>query len=136
MGSNNSGILTKAAILASEDLEQRIVEVPEWGGSLTIRALTGKERDAFEEGSLDKNKNLTMYNIRARLVAMSAIDEDGKRLFTNADATSLGDKSAQALNRCFEVSASLSGITGSDIDELEGNSEAALQDTPGSISPN
>jgi len=134
MSDNNSGTLTRTAILASEDLERRIVKVPEWGGEVTIRALTGKERDAFEEGSLDKNQKVTMHNIRARLVAMSAIDaETGERLFTNADATSLGDKSAQALNRCFEVSASLSGITGSDIEELEGNSGAAHPDVLGSI---
>ena len=134
MSDNNSGTLTRTAILASEDLERRIVEVPEWGGEVTIRALTGKERDAFEEGSLDKNQKVTMHNIRARLVAMSVIDaETGERLFTNADATSLGDKSAQALNRCFEVSASLSGITGSDIEELEGNSGAAHTDVLGSI---
>ena len=134
MSDNNSGTLTRTAILASEDLERRIVKVPEWGGEVTIRALTGKERDAFEEGSLDKNQKVTMHNIRARLVAMSVIDaETGERLFTNADATSLGDKSAQALNRCFEVSASLSGITGSDIEELEGNSGAAHPDVLGSI---
>ena len=54
---------------------------------------------------------------------MSAIGEDGERLFTRADAEALGKKSAAALNRCFEVSCSLSGITSDDVDELEKNSE-------------
>ena len=132
----HNGVLSKKAILEAVDLNQQTIEVPEWGGTVIIRELTGRERDAFEEGSLDRNKNVTMNNIRARLVAMSAIDTEGNRLFTNADAHALGEKSATALHRCIEASASLSGITSSDIDELEGNSEAAHPESLGSISQN
>ena len=60
-----------------------------------------------------------MTNMRARLVAMSAIDEEGERLFTAKEATELGDKSATALNRLFEVCCRLSGITESDVDKLD-----------------
>ena len=88
-----------------------------------VRELRGRERDAFEEGSMDKQRNVTMANMRARLVAMSAIDETGDRLFSNKEAAQLGDKSATALNRLFEVCCRLSGITSEDVDKLEGNSE-------------
>ena len=115
--------LTRDAILSADDLRTESVDCPEWQGAVTIRELNGAERDSFEEGSLDKRRNLSMANIRARLVAMSAIGEDGERLFTKADAEALGKKSAAALNRCFEVSCSLSGITSDDVDELEKNSE-------------
>jgi len=118
--------LTKEAILAADDLTTKEVDVPEWGGSVRIRELTGRERDAFEEGSLDKKtRDVKMTNMRARLVAMSAIDDSGDRLFTAAEADELGKKSATALNRCFEVSCSLSGITDQDVEKLEKNSEAA-----------
>ena len=115
--------LTRDAILSADDLQTESVDCPEWQGTVPIRELNGSERDSFEEGSLDKRRNLSMANIRARLVAMSAIGEDGERLFTKADAEALGKKSAAALNRCFEVSCSLSGITSDDVDELEKNSE-------------
>jgi len=115
--------LTRDAILSADDLQTESVDCPEWQGTVTIRELNGSERDSFEEGSLDKRRNLSMANIRARLVAMSAIGEDGERLFTKADAEALGKKSAAALNRCFEVSCSLSGITSDDVDELEKSSE-------------
>ena len=128
--------LSKEAILNADDLKQQEVDIPEWGGSVLIRELRGVERDAFEEGSLDKKRNLTMTNIRARLVAMSAIDESGDRLFTTADAAELGKKSAAALNRLFEVSCSLSGITDADVKELEGNSEARQHASLGSTSQN
>ena len=43
-------ILNKAAILAAEDLKTETVAVPEWGGEVRVRTLTGTERDAFESG--------------------------------------------------------------------------------------
>ena len=124
--------LTKEQILGADDLKTELVEVPEWGGVVLLRELRGKERDAFEEGSLDKQRNVRMTNMRARLVAMSAISEEGERLFNAKEANELGEKSATALNRCFEVCCKLSGITEDDVDKLEKNLEATHQDESGS----
>ena len=60
---------------------------------------------------------------------------DGERLFSAKEAAQLGDKSATALNRIFEVCCRLSGITESDVDALEKNLEAAPAVKSGSISP-
>ena len=125
--------LNRDQILDADDLKTQDVAVPEWGGTVILRELRGRERDAFEEGSLDKQRNVSMKNMRARLVALSAVDEEGERLFTAKDAEALGAKSATALNRCFEVACRLSGITEADVETLEGNLEAAQQDKPGSI---
>jgi len=129
-------VLSKEQILQADDLKRESVDTPEWGGEVLLRELRGRERDAFEEGSLDSKRNVMMTNMRARLVAMSAIDEEGERLFTAKEATELGDKSATALNRLFEVCCRLSGITESDVDKLEGNSEATHLEESGSISQN
>jgi hypothetical protein len=124
--------LTKEQILSADDLKQELVEIPEWGGEVLVRELRGRERDAFEEGSLDKQRNLKMANMRARLVAMSVIDDEGERLFTSKEALELGEKSASALNRLFEVCCRLSGITSDDVDKLEGNLETVHQEESGS----
>ena len=116
-------VLSKDQILQADDLKKETVDTPEWGGDVLVRELRGRERDAFEEGSMDKQRNVSMKNMRARLVAMSAINEEGERLFTAAEATQLGDKSATALNRLFEVCCRLSGITSDDVEKLEKNSE-------------
>tara|TARA_R110000765_G_scaffold91778_1_gene173821 strand:+ start:681 stop:1073 length:393 start_codon:yes stop_codon:yes gene_type:complete len=129
-------VLSKDQILEADDLKRETIATPEWGGDVLVRELRGRERDAFEEGSMDSKRNISMANMRARLVAMSAIDEDGERLFSAKEATQLGDKSATALNRLFEVCCRLSGITESDVDKLEGNSEAAPAVKSGSTSPN
>jgi hypothetical protein len=114
-------VLSKDQILQSDDLKRETIATPEWGGDVLVRELRGRERDAFEEGSMDSKRNVTMTNMRARLVAMSAIDEEGERLFSAKEATELGDKSATALNRLFEVCCRLSGITSDDVDKLEKN---------------
>jgi hypothetical protein len=129
-------VLSKDQILEADDLKRETIATPEWGGDVLVRELRGRERDAFEEGSMDSKRNISMANMRARLVAMSAIDEDGERLFSSKEAAALGDKSATALNRLFEVCCRLSGITESDVDKLEGNSEAAPAVKSGSTSPN
>ena len=129
--------LTKEQILNADDLKRKEVDVPEWGGTVLLRELTGRERDSFEEGSLDrKTRDIKMTNMRARLVAMSAIDDLGERLFTQAEANELGGKSAAALNRCFEVSCSLSGITETDVEALEGNTDSEESVPLGSTSLN
>ena len=125
--------LSREQILDADDLRTQEVDVPEWGGTVILRELRGRERDAFEEGSLDKQRNVSMTNMRARLVALSAIDEEGERLFTAKDAEALGAKSATALNRCFEAACRLSGITEADVETLEGNLSAAQPDKPGLI---
>ncbi len=55
------------------------------------------------------------------LVAMCACDETGKRIFTDNQAANLGNKSAVALNRVFEVAQRINRLTDDDIKELEGN---------------
>jgi len=123
-----STLLTRDAILQADDLPRELVEVPEWSGSVYVRALTGIERDAFEQSVVEqkgKSTKMNLRNIRAKLVALTAVDEEGKRLFTDDDAALLGKKSAAALDRVFDVAQRLSGLRQEDVEELAGNSEGA-----------
>ena len=56
--------LTRDAILSADDLRTESVDCPEWQGTVTIRELNGSERDSFEEGSLDKRRNLSGSHVR------------------------------------------------------------------------
>lgn len=136
---NNIVILSKEAILSADDLEKELVEVPEWGGAVYVRALTGAERDAFEQSMVEMRtvrqgrkqetvREMRLQNIRARLCALTICDEEGNRLFTDADVQALGRKSASALNRVFQVAQRLSGLTDEDVDELAGNSDEIRSD--------
>lgn len=114
-------MLSKEEILNANDIVIEEVQVPEWGGSVFVRSLSGTDRDAFEQ-SVVEGKKMNLANIRARLCAKTICDADGERLFTDADVTALGRKSAKALNTVFEVAQGLNGLSTDDVKELEKNS--------------
>lgn len=118
--------LSRAQILEAKDIAEDTVAVPEWGGSVKVRALTGAERDQYEAQFVrfDRKGNRqapSFQDIRAKLVAMSCIDEQGQRLFTDADIVQLSRKSAAALQRVFEACQRLSGLTEQDVEDLTKN---------------
>ncbi len=118
--------LTKEQILAIEDIKFKDLKVPEWGGTVRVRGLSGTERDAFEASNQvirGKTAVPNMVNVRARLCARTIVGPDGEPLFSETDVAALGRKSGAALNRVFDAARKLSGLTEADIAELEGNSE-------------
>lgn len=114
-------LLTRDAILGASDIKTEDVHVPEWGGTVRVKGLTAAQRDRFEADSVTgngKRRDVNLINIRARLVALSIVGEDGAQLFNPGDVKALGDKSAGALDRVFSVASRLSGIGEEDIEEL------------------
>jgi hypothetical protein len=126
-------LLTRDAILAAPDLATIEVDVPEWGGVVRVRALSGAERDAFEASCMkEKHDGKTQFdprNMRAKLVALCLVDERGLRLFQQDDVKSLGRKSAKALSRVFDAAAKLNGLSDEDVKSLEGNSDGQGDDS-------
>jgi len=121
MAEKKVGLLSKESILAVQDVVTEIVEVPEWGGAVRVRGLTGAERDAFEGEVIHRNgRDVTTNtrNMRARLVVLSVVDEAGNRLFGFPDIEALGAKSARALDRIFSVAMRLSGLRDEDVEDL------------------
>lgn len=113
-------ILSRDSILSANDLKKELVSVPEWGGDIYISLMTGESRDAWEQ-SLVSDKGANLDNIRARLIAFTAVGEDGKRLFTNSDAQLLGQKSCVALERCVKVAQKINRLTSDDLEALSKN---------------
>jgi hypothetical protein len=114
-------LLTRDQILTAVDTATEDIDVPEWGGVVRVKALTGTERDAFEGSLIGARGQTKLDNVRAKLVAMSVVDEDGAKLFSVGDITILGGKSAAALDRVFTVAQRLSKLTEADIEDLQKN---------------
>jgi len=119
-------VLTKDDILNSKDLKSEKVEIPEWGGAIYIRTITGLERDQFE-ASMTETEGIK--NLRAKLVVLTAVDSEGKRLFSEKDAAELGRKNAAALDRCFKVAQKLNGW-GVEVEKITKNFLADLSEGP------
>jgi len=116
--------LSKEDILGADDLRTEDVEVPEWDGKVTVRMMTGTERDKWEASLMPEDgesRKSVFQNMRARLIALTAINGDGELMFTAADMIELGKKNAKALDRVFAVASRLNGLTEQDIEEVVGN---------------
>ena len=133
--------LTRDEILGADDRTTEVVAVPEWGGAVTIRALSGTERDQYEASFVTYRRNdnggmevgaIQTANVRARLVALSIVGPDGTRLFAEKDILALGDKSAAALERVFTAAQRLSGLTDKDVEALSAGLKADLNGSSGS----
>lgn len=129
-----SGALTRDAILATDDRKLERVEVPEWGGHVYVRSLSGRERDAFEAETMktrkgQKNQDGNFENFRARFVALCMVDENGEQLFkTRQEVSMLGSKSVAALQRVFNKAQELNGMSDDDVEDLTEDFEEAPQE--------
>jgi len=125
--------LNRDDILKAEDIGRELVPVPEWGGDVYVKGMTGSERDKFESSIVEqrgKKQSINMTNVRAKLASLTICDEQGKRLFTEADIAKLSEKSASALQRVFAIAQRLSGIGDADVEELTEGLDSPFDASP------
>lgn len=127
--------LTKAAILALDDAKFAEVDVPEWGGKVRIRTLTGTERDLVDEYRQEVfEKSKKRFGVRAYLCAMAICDEQGKCIFAPQDLEALGRKNYDALNRVFEAAWLLNGMGEEAVENAKKNLSGVQNDDSGTSS--
>jgi ribosomal protein L4 len=115
-------LLSKDQILAAEDLPFQDVEVPEWGGTVRVRAMTGKDRDEFEKDAMryENGEIVTdRTNYRAKFLAKCVVNEKNELLFTAKDVEALGKKSYRAIDKVFSVAIDLSGVSKKEADNIK-----------------
>lgn len=121
------GLLSRAEILSKRKLVFEDVPVEGWG-IVRVKALTSGERDSLEASCMiadphnPKKKIFQPIDFRAKLVARSAIDANGNRLFTDADVPALTALNAAEMSTLSEKAMKLSKITDDDVEELVKNS--------------
>ena len=117
-------VLTKSQVLEAQDLPTVSVPVPQWGGDVLLRTLTGAEREElekrierFKRGSGVSGKD----SVRAVAIVMCAVDDNGQPLFEEKDAEALAKKSGAALDRLFDEILDLNGMSKRAADDLAKN---------------
>lgn len=131
-----SDVLSKERILGADDLKRVFLEVPEWGGGVYVRALTGTQRDAWEDGWDSFKKRVwgntaTAQAWQAYMAIWVVVDSDGKQIFSESDVMALQAKSAKSLARIAAVAQKLNGIGSAEIAEAVKNCEGGPSDEPG-----
>lgn len=110
-------MLTKQEILGRKLATER---VSAWGGEVLIRELSGLEREKFQL-SIWRDKESSQTNIRARLVALGVIGDDGQRIFADDDIEALGATGGADLERVYDAIHRISKLGREDIEEAEKN---------------
>jgi len=112
--------ITKSMVVSAADKKMIDVEIPEWGGTAKLRVMSGSERDRFE-GEFQGDKK-SVDDVRAKMVSKCLCDDEGVRLFSEAEVPLLGEKSAAVLDRLFTMCMKLNRFSKDDVEELASNS--------------
>ena len=112
--------LTKAQILAADDLGLLEVNVPEWGGCVFIRVMSVGERDSYENDWM-VNKAKGVDNFRSKFLQRVLCDERGELLFTPEELPTLAKKSAAVMGRLWEAAMRHNKLSDADVEELAKN---------------
>lgn len=125
--------LNRDAILGADDLVREPLEVPEWGGTVYVRAMTAGENDAVIKGHSKTTfgpngvpqQHVDIDGFKTAIVVRSLVDEDGNRMFGDHEVGLLAGKSNAAIDKVFEVAQRLNGGGEAAIAEAVGNSDAS-----------
>jgi hypothetical protein len=104
-------MLTREQILGMDDLPREEVRIPEWKGSVYVRALTGDERDQLERMIAKDSVS------RAKIVALCVVDVKGERLFKEKDVAALAGKHGAALEKIVSAALRFNLLTDDAIEE-------------------
>lgn len=120
------------------ELPAEEVEIPDANGrvagKIRMRGLTGAELTMYQESlTIRLNSGQTRPNVKyamAKLIVMSAINEDGSPYFERSDTKKLDDAPARILMPLFESAQRLSGLTDETFKEMtEGFDETQSEDS-------
>lgn len=106
------------------ELDIELVQIPEMKGVIYVRAITGEERDRFEESLVvgkGRKAQQSIVNMRAKLICLAACDAEGNSIFAPDAYKKIGKQPAIILERIFSVAARLAGFSTEDIEEMEKN---------------
>ena len=107
-------MLNKHQIFSANDTKIETVSVPEWGGDVGIRVISGAARDQldmFLAGIVDARGNVVnVAGLRAKVCVLACCDEAGEPMFTEKDVPVLLAKNSLALDRVYRAAAKLNGL--------------------------
>lgn len=115
------GVLSAKDIQEVKDLKVELLDLPEWGGAVHVRELTGRTLFEFQM-LLPAEGEQVNPDALGKVAAMVLSDEDGKALFPMSSAPILGEKKFSALLKILEKALEVQGLTDDEENEIEGES--------------
>ena len=122
--------LSREDIMAIVSVKKESIDMPEWGGSIFVRAMSGAESDILTDLILaheEKTGNNRLPHLKAIMAILTVCDGDGGRMFDMNDMDMLLSKDGGALTKIFEVARRLNGLTPDSEETITKNSEGGDQ---------
>lgn len=121
---------TREEIQSKRTLRIEKVDIPEWGDDVHVRAMYSAELDDYElslheDVEVDGKPVRKCVNVRAKMVARTACNADGSRIFLDSDAEWLGRESCDIIDKAYDVAQRLSGRSSEEKALIEKNSESS-----------
>ncbi len=122
----------RATALKAKDIKSERLAVPSWGVEFEIRGLTGAQRAAMVARATVTTRvdgedvsSVDSKILNPLLIVSSCFDPDtGERVFEDADADAINQKSAEAIDLVTAVVLRLNGMTKEEKKGMEKNSVA------------
>ena len=105
----------RKTILESDDIVAELLEVPEWGTTIEVRGMDGKERAKLLKGAASGGEVNMEKWFPDLLIATVHDPESGEKVFERADRDAINAKSGAAIAAIADVSARLSGLGETDM---------------------
>lgn len=102
-------------------IEHGRVTVPELGGEVRIRTLTGEDFDRARKSWQGKGGAVDENGLAARFVVVGVCDDEGKPLFTDRDLDAVNRLPSRVLMRLFRAVQDHNGLGQADAEEAVGN---------------
>jgi hypothetical protein len=116
--------LTRDQIVRADDLPREEVNVPEWGGSVFVRMMTGSERESIEASFQKRNKKADGFDwqgFRVEVIILTVCDDTGNSLFKKGDEALILGKSSAVIDRIYMRAMRLNRLGEDDIEDTKKN---------------
>jgi hypothetical protein len=113
--------MLKTKIFDAIDVKTREVKVPEWNVTLFVRSMSGTDRARFKAIADRLQKEGKEADADSWLLILTAVDEQGNRIFSDEDFEKLNSKSATVLTHVAKEALIVNGLLPESIDEAKKN---------------
>lgn len=111
--------LTREQIMGLNDLKPTVYEVPEWGGSVNLRVMTGHEKLQYDLFQQQKDPEPLFADVIALLVSMVVVDDNNEPIFHSPDEVK--QRNAQVIERLFFEAVRVNAANPSAVEDLAKN---------------
>jgi hypothetical protein len=113
------GYLTFDEIVKADDREAEEMYIEEWGGNVRLLEMSAKESEDFLAEVAEAQKTPGhVLSYRTKLVALSIVNENNERIFSDEKLDALASKSGEVLNRICLRCSEINGFTEKAVEAL------------------